>query len=76
VESKRRIQSKYWSFFIDAHADLHSPYRHLLKYSRNAVISCLGDDNLSCQNNEVPLKHQQHWEDMKNIGYKDQSLKI
>jgi arginase len=58
-------------FWIDAHADLHSPYTSPSGNIHGMPLSAaLGDDNLSCQNNEVPSETQQHWEDMKNIGYK------
>ena len=57
-------------FWIDAHADLHSPYTSPSGNIHGMPLSAaLGDDNLSCQNNEVPAETQQHWEDMKNIGY-------
>lgn len=58
-------------FWIDAHADLHSPYTSPSGNIHGMPLSAaLGDDNLSCQNNEVPSETQQHWEDMKNIGGK------
>lgn len=58
-------------FWIDAHADLHSPYTSPSGNIHGMPLSAaLGDDNLSCQNNEVPAETQQHWEDMKNIGYR------
>jgi arginase len=57
-------------FWIDAHADLHSPYTSPSGNIHGMPLSAaLGDDNLSCQNNEVPSETKQHWEDMKNIGY-------
>lgn len=57
-------------FWIDAHADLHSPYTSPSGNIHGMPLSAaLGDDNLSCQNNVVPSETQQHWEDMKNIGY-------
>lgn len=58
-------------FWIDAHADLHSPYTSPSGNIHGMPLSAaLGDDNLSCQNNEVPAETQQHWENMKNIGCK------
>jgi arginase len=57
--------------WIDAHADLHSPYTSPSGNIHGMPLSAaLADDNLSCQNNEVPSETQQHWEDMKNIGCK------
>ncbi|MGO4906408.1 arginase [Flavobacterium sp. W20_MBD1_R3] len=58
-------------FWIDAHADLHSPYTSPSGNIHGMPLSAaLGDDNLTCQNNDVPAEIQQHWEDMKNIGCK------
>jgi arginase len=56
--------------WIDAHADLHSPYTSPSGNIHGMPLSAaIADDNLSCQNNEVPPETQQHWENMKNIGY-------
>ena len=58
-------------FWIDAHADLHSPYTSPSGNIHGMPLAAaLADDNLSCQSNEVAPETQQHWEDMKNIGYK------
>jgi arginase len=55
--------------WIDAHADLHSPYTSPSGNIHGMPLSAaIADDNLSCQNNEVPPETQQHWEEMKNIG--------
>lgn len=55
--------------WIDAHADLHSPYT---SPSGNVhgmpLAAALGLDNLKCQINNVIPETQQHWEEMKNIG--------
>lgn len=57
--------------WIDAHADLHSPYTSPSGNIHGMPLSAaIADDNLSCQNNDVPPETQQHWEDMKNIGCK------
>ena len=57
-------------FWIDAHADLHSPYTSPSGNIHGMPLSAaLGDDNLCCQNNEVPNETKQHWEEMKNLGY-------
>jgi arginase len=57
-------------FWIDAHADLHSPYTSPSGNIHGMPLSAaLGDDNLSCQNNEVTPETHQDWEEMKNIGY-------
>ena len=57
-------------FWIDAHADLHSPYTSPSGNIHGMPLSAaLADDNLSCQNNEVPAETQEHWEQMKNLGH-------
>jgi arginase len=55
--------------WIDAHADLHSPYTSPSGNIHGMPLSAaIGDDNLSCQINQVAPETQQHWEAMKNIG--------
>jgi len=57
--------------WIDAHADLHSPYTSPSGNIHGMPLSAaIGDDNLSCQINQVAAETQQHWEEMKNIGCK------
>lgn len=57
--------------WIDAHADLHSPYTSPSGNIHGMPLAAaLADDNLSCQINEVTPETQQHWESMKNIGHK------
>jgi arginase len=55
--------------WIDAHADLHSPYT---SPSGNVhgmpLAAALGLDNLKCQINDIIPETQQHWAEMKNIG--------
>lgn len=55
--------------WIDAHADLHSPYT---SPSGNVhgmpLAAALGIDNLENQINEVSENTQHQWEEMKNIG--------
>jgi arginase len=56
--------------WIDAHADLHSPYTSPSGNIHGMPLSAaIADDNLDCQNNEVPAETKEHWEDMKNIGH-------
>ncbi len=58
-------------FWIDAHADLHSPYTSPSGNIHGMPLSAaLGEDNVVCQNNEVTPETQAHWEEMKNIGFK------
>jgi len=55
--------------WIDAHADIHSPYTSPSGNIHGMPLSAaIGDDNLSCQINEVNSDTRQFWEEMKNIG--------
>jgi len=55
--------------WIDAHADLHSPYTSPSGNIHGMPLSAaLADDNLDCQINEISPETKKHWEDMKNIG--------
>lgn len=55
--------------WIDAHADLHSPYTSPSGNIHGMPLSAaLADDNLTCQNNEVVAETKLLWEEMKNIG--------
>lgn len=55
--------------WIDAHADLHSPYTSPSGNIHGMPLSAaIGDDNLSSQINEVLPDTKQLWEEMKNIG--------
>ena len=55
--------------WIDAHADLHSPYTSPSGNIHGMPLAAaLGDDNLSCQINEVTGDTNTYWEAIKNIG--------
>jgi arginase len=55
--------------WIDAHADLHSPYTSPSGNIHGMPLSAaLGEDNFDCQVNEISADTAQHWEDLKNIG--------
>ena len=55
--------------WIDAHADLHSPYTSPSGNIHGMpVAAAIADDNLACQINELTPETRQHWEEMKNIG--------
>jgi arginase len=55
--------------WIDAHADLHSPYTTPSGNIHGMPLAAaLGDDNLDCQVNTVAQDTQEHWNEMKNIG--------
>jgi arginase len=53
--------------WIDAHADLHSPYTSPSGNIHGMPLSAaLGEDNLDCQINEIPenvkaRRHEKHW---------------
>ncbi|WP_281240107.1 arginase [Flavobacterium praedii] len=55
--------------WIDAHADLHSPYTTPSGNIHGMPLAAaLADDNLDCQVNAVAVDTQEHWNEMKNIG--------
>lgn len=55
--------------WIDAHADLHSPYTTPSGNIHGMPLAAvLGDDNLDCQVNDVAKDIEDHWNEMKNIG--------
>jgi arginase len=55
--------------WIDAHADLHSPYTTPSGNIHGMPLAAvLGNDNLDCQVNPVAADTQEHWNQMKNIG--------
>ena len=55
--------------WIDAHADLHSPYTSPSGNIHGMPLAAaLHEDNLSCQVNEVFGETKIHWEALKNIG--------
>jgi len=61
--------------WIDAHADLNSPYTSPSGNIHGMPLAAaIADDNLSCQINEITADTQQSWEEMKNIGVKGAKL--
>ena len=64
-------------FWIDAHADLHSPYTSPSGNIHGMPLAAaLAEDNLSSRNtNDVTPETKQHWENMKNIGHKGSKIK-
>jgi arginase len=55
--------------WIDAHADLHSPYTSPSGNIHGMPLAAaLAEDNLDCKINDITPETVQHWEDMKNIG--------
>ena len=57
--------------WIDAHADLHSPYTSPSGNIHGMPLAAaIADDNLNCQINELAPDTQHYWEEMKNIGCK------
>jgi arginase len=62
--------------WIDAHADLHSPYTSPSGNIHGMPLAAaIGNDNLECQVNQVSLETKTHWEAMKNIGLSGSKLK-
>lgn len=55
--------------WIDAHADLHSPYTSPSGNIHGMPLAAaLAEDNLDCKINEITPETIKHWEDLKNIG--------
>lgn len=62
-------EKKLGVVWIDAHADLHSPYT---TPSGNVhgmpLATALGLDNTECGVNEISQEEQKHWEELKSVG--------
>jgi arginase len=57
--------------WIDAHADLHSPYTSPSGNIHGMPLAAaIGDDNLDSEINEVGRTTEKYWNAMKNIGIK------
>jgi len=57
--------------WIDAHADLHSPYTSPSGNIHGMPLAAaLANDNLESKTNAVDPDTQKYWEEMKRIGYK------
>ena len=57
--------------WIDAHADLHSPYTSPSGNIHGMpVAAAIGRDNMDCQINEVGRATEKFWNAMKNLGTK------
>jgi len=57
--------------WIDAHADLHSPYTSPSGNIHGMPLAAaLANDNLEAKTNAVDSDTQKYWEEMKRIGYK------
>ncbi|MCX8478820.1 MAG: arginase [Chitinophagales bacterium] len=55
--------------WIDAHADLHSPYTTPSGNVHGMPVAiCLGEDNLDKQINKLDKETNEYWEKLKNIG--------
>ncbi|MES2587665.1 MAG: arginase [Bacteroidota bacterium] len=55
--------------WIDAHADIHSPYTTPSGNIHGMPLSsALNEDNLACKSNDVPSETINLWNDLKNIG--------
>jgi arginase len=62
--------------WIDAHADIHSPYSSPSGNIHGMPLAAaIGDDNIYCQINIPSEETELHWNKMKNIGTKGPKLK-
>ncbi|OCB70222.1 arginase [Flavobacterium crassostreae] len=62
--------------WIDAHADLHSPYTSPSGNIHGMPLAAaLNEDNLDCKVNTVAPETELHWQSMKNIGVKGPKIK-
>lgn len=56
-------------FWIDAHADLHTPYTSPSGNIHGMPLgAAIADDNLACLINDINPETKKYWEKMKNIG--------
>lgn len=61
--------------WIDAHADIHSPYTSPSGNIHGmGLAAALSDDNIPDQINEVGRETEKHWKAMKNIGVRGAKL--
>ncbi|MFK8101733.1 MAG: arginase [Saprospiraceae bacterium] len=62
--------------WIDAHADLHSPYTSPSGNIHGMPLgAAIADDNLDFQVNQVSEQTRKQWEEMKNLGVAGQKVK-
>lgn len=62
--------------WIDAHADLHSPYTSPSGNIHGMPLAAaIADDNMACQINEVGRPTEKYWNAMKNLGVKGAKVK-
>lgn len=62
-------EKKLGVIWIDAHADLHSPYTSPSGNIHGMPLAAaLWEDNIECKINEPGATTELHWENMKNIG--------
>lgn len=61
--------------WIDAHADLHSPYTSPSGNIHGMPLAAaIADDNMDCLTNEVGRATEKYWNAMKNIGVRGAKL--
>jgi arginase len=62
-------EKKLGVIWVDAHADLHSPYTSPSGNVHGMPLACcLNHDNFDAKINEPVEKTKKHWNDMKNLG--------
>ena len=58
--------------WIDAHADIHSPYTSPTGNVHGMPLAAaMAEDNIDCQINNVFVKTKKYWDALKNIGVAD-----
>ncbi len=62
-------------FWIDAHADLHSPYTSPSGNIHGMPLgAAIAEDNLDCKVNDINPETKLYWDKMKNIGVEGQKV--
>lgn len=66
---KAHPDKRIGAIWVDAHADLHSPYTTPSGNMHGMPLAiALGEDNLECQQNDPEEETANYWNDLKNYG--------
>lgn len=69
-------KSRIGAIWIDAHADLHSPYTTPTGHVHGMPLAtALNEDNLSCKINNVSSDTKALWDELKSVGFKGPKVK-
>ncbi|MFT6850672.1 MAG: arginase [Sphingobacteriales bacterium] len=69
-------KSRIGAIWIDAHADLHSPYTTPTGHVHGMPLAtALNEDNLSCKINNISADTKEHWETLKAVGIRGPKIK-